>query len=137
SAPLAIAHRGGAGYGPNLGLENTAHAFRNAVDLGYRYLETDVHASLDGEVFAFHDDTLLRLTGVHGAINAVPAQTVRSVRVAGSEPIPLFADLLIEHPRARFNVDVKDDAAVEPTLEVLATSGAYERVCLASFSHQR
>jgi len=36
-APLALAHRGGAAYGPNVGLENTMAAFGRAVGLGYRF----------------------------------------------------------------------------------------------------
>ena len=43
--PVALAHRGGALYEPNVGLENTMTAFRNAVALGYTHLETDVHAT--------------------------------------------------------------------------------------------
>ena len=36
----AFAHRGGATYEPNLYRENSLHAFKEAVALGYRYLET-------------------------------------------------------------------------------------------------
>ena len=56
--PLAFAHRGGAMHPDLPGLENTMAAFRHAVSLGYRYLETDVHATVDGVLLAFHDEEL-------------------------------------------------------------------------------
>ena len=58
----AFAHRGGATYEPNLYRENSMHAFKEAVALGYRYLETDVHATRDGVLLAFHDRVLDRVT---------------------------------------------------------------------------
>ena len=72
----AFAHRGGAAYGPNVGRENTLAAFRTAVELGYRYLETDVHATRDGALVAFHDDRLDRVSDGRGLIGELTA-TVR------------------------------------------------------------
>ncbi|UYM05080.1 glycerophosphodiester phosphodiesterase [Solicola gregarius] len=135
--PQAIAHRGGAKLQPNLGLENSLLAFRNAVHLGYRYLETDVHASRDGVVFAFHDTDLDRVTDGTGAVAALSAAVVRDARIAGREPIPELTALLAEFPAARFNIDVKADSAVVPTLDVVREHAAFDRVCLASFSDAR
>ncbi|MFF2920936.1 glycerophosphodiester phosphodiesterase family protein [Streptomyces celluloflavus] len=132
-APLPFAHRGGAADG----LENTAAAFRRAVALGYRYLETDVHTTSDGRLVAFHDATLDRATDARGEIGALPWRTVRRARVAGREPLPLFEELLEEFPRARWNVDLKAEAALSPLLDLLRRTGAWDRVCVGSFSEAR
>jgi glycerophosphoryl diester phosphodiesterase len=132
-APLAFAHRGGAAGG----IENTAAAFRRAADLGYRYFETDVHATADGRLVAFHDETLDRLTDTRGRIREMSWAQAALARVAGREPLPLFEDLLAEFPEARWNVDVKAPAALLPLLELLHASDSWDRVCVGSFSEAR
>lgn len=136
-APLALAHRGGALLPANDGIENSLLAFQNAVDLGYRYLETDVHCSADGVVYAFHDDSLERLTGNPSAIRELPAAAIGEARLGGREPIPTMGALLDALPEARFNIDIKADDALEPTLDLIESHGAVDRVCFASFSHDR
>lgn len=135
--PLALAHRGGAGLPGNEGIENTLTAFRRAVALGYLFLETDVHVSADGVVYAFHDDHLSRMTGVETPIASLTSEEIDQVPVAGREPVPRLADLLAALPAAHFNIDVKADGAVAPTVEVVEAAGAASRVCLASFSGRR
>jgi glycerophosphoryl diester phosphodiesterase len=131
--PLAFAHRGGAGHFP----ENSWKAFEHAVGLGYAYLETDAHATKDGTVVAFHDKTLDRVTDCTGAIAELTAAQVAAARIAGTEPIPLLADLLMAWPDIRFNIDVKDEPVIEPLVEVLRVTGAWDRVCITSFSGRR
>lgn len=135
--PIAMAHRGGAGYPPNIGYENTVAAFRRAVELGYRYLETDVHATRDGKVVAFHDTELDRVTDARGAIAELPYAAVAQARIGGREPIPLLMELLEEFPDARFNIDIKADGALEPTVRIIEAAGAIDRVCVGSFSERR
>jgi glycerophosphoryl diester phosphodiesterase len=130
--PLAFAHRGGAGDWP----ENTMPAFANAVSLGYRYLETDVHTTADGVLVAFHDDHLDRVTDRTGLIGALPWSEVRRARVGG-ETIPLLEDLLGTWPDVRVNVDPKHDAAVDPLVTVIERTGTHDRVCVAAFSDAR
>ncbi|MER7760126.1 glycerophosphodiester phosphodiesterase family protein [Streptomyces sp. NPDC097619] len=132
-APLAFAHRGGAADG----LENTVAAFRRAAEAGYRYFETDVHTTADGRLVAFHDATLDRVTDAAGRIGALPWSEVARARVAGREPLPLFEELLEEFPEARWNVDVKAEAALAPLLELIARRDCWDRVCVGSFSEAR
>ena len=131
--PLAFAHRGGAGDWP----ENTMPAFDHAVGLGYRYLETDVHATADGTLLAFHDEHLDRVTDRTGEIAALPHHVVAEARVDGREPIPLLEDLLGSFPDARINIDPKHDRSVEPLVEVIERTASIERVCIGSFSDAR
>jgi len=135
--PIGLAHRGGAKVAANLHLENTMAAFRHAVDLGYRYLETDVHATRDGRVVAFHDHVLDRVTDQQGRIADLPWAAVRDARVGGSEAIPLLSDLLEELPDARLNIDVKAAGAIEPLAAVVRAHDAVDRVCIGSFSRTR
>ncbi|WP_159943264.1 MULTISPECIES: glycerophosphodiester phosphodiesterase [unclassified Nocardiopsis] len=140
-APVALAHRGGWLTGergaPRTELENTAAAFQHAVDLGYTYLETDVHATADGVLMAFHDPTLDRATDRSGSIGELPYREVSRARVGGSEPVPVLEDLLGSWPEARFNIDLKADAAVAPLREVLRRTNAWDRVCVGSFDQRR
>lgn len=131
--PIAFAHRGGAEEAP----ENSMRAFKAAVDLGYRYLETDVHATRDGVLVAFHDEHLDRVTDRTGVIAELPWDTVRRALIAGTEPIVRFEDLVSAFPAARFNVDVKRENAIEPLAEAIARTGIVDRVCVGGFSDKR
>jgi glycerophosphoryl diester phosphodiesterase len=111
--------------------------FRRAVEAGYRYLETDVHATADGRLVAFHDATLDRMTDGAGRIADLPWDDVRHARVAGKEPVPLFEELLETFPEARWNIDVKAEPALQPLLDLIDRTGAWGRVCVGSFSEAR
>lgn len=130
---LAFAHRGGTSAHP----ENTMPAFQHAIDLGFRYLETDVHATRDGVLLAFHDEELDRVTDMTGRIAELDYAQVSKARIDGREPIPLFAELLASWPEARFNIDPKLDNAVEPLAKALRDADALDRVCVTSFSDRR
>jgi glycerophosphoryl diester phosphodiesterase len=131
--PLAFAHRGGASDEP----ENTMPAFQRAVDLGYRYVETDVHVTADGVLLAFHDDRLDRVTDRTGVIAELPWSVVKEAKVDGREPIPRFEELLGAWPDLRVNVDPKHDAAAAPLVDALRRTGAVDRVCVGAFSDAR
>jgi glycerophosphoryl diester phosphodiesterase len=131
--PIALAHRGGGAHAP----ENSWTAFEHAVKLGYAYLETDARATSDGMLMAFHDRTLDRVTGVSKPINALTYGEIKALRVGGSEPIPRIEDLLGAWPDVRFNLDLKDEPGIPLLAGVLHRTGAWDRVCVTSFSGRR
>lgn len=135
--PFGLAHRGGALHPSNLGIENTMAAFATAVDLGYRYLETDVHATRDGRLVAFHDEHLDRVTDRVGAIAELPWTEVAAARIGGTHPIPSLDDLLDAFPETRINIDIKAPGAVVPLWETIRKHAAYDRVCVGSFGERR
>ncbi|MDR1711942.1 MAG: glycerophosphodiester phosphodiesterase [Propionibacteriaceae bacterium] len=134
---LAIAHRGGSLHPANIGHENTLEAFQVAADLGYRYFETDVHATSDGVLVAFHDNHLDRVTDGAGSIREFGYSQLRRLRVGGEYRIPTLLELLEAFPDARFNIDIKSEGAERPLAEVIAETGCHERVLVTSFSWSR
>jgi glycerophosphoryl diester phosphodiesterase len=131
--PLAFAHRGGAAHGD----ENTLASFGRAVAAGYRYLETDVHGTADGVAVVFHDDTLDRVLGRAGRVRELRWADLATIRVGGEPVVPRLDDVLGSWPEVRFNVDVKADPGVQPTVDAVRRAGALHRVLLTSFKDAR
>jgi glycerophosphoryl diester phosphodiesterase len=146
--PIAFAHRGGAEEAP----ENTLEAFEIAVALGYTYIETDAHVTRDGVLVAFHDERLDRVTDRTGAIaelatvevEAADAGYIFSLDGGSSFPfrgrairVPRLEEIVVRWPTARINIDPKSDACVGPLVALLDRLGAWERVCVGSFSDRR
>lgn len=134
-SPVAIAHRGGAWEG----IENSLEAVRRCVDLGYQYIETDVHLSRDGEVIAVHDPSLDRTTDTTGRIRELRWEQIAQARIGRTATIPRLNDLLDEFPDLRFNIDAKVSEVVVPLVHLIQARGQQtaERICLASFSDAR
>jgi glycerophosphoryl diester phosphodiesterase len=131
--PLAMAHRGGAIEH----LENTLPAFEACVAMGYRYLETDVRATADGVLVAFHDPVLERVTDSTGRIDQLPWAEVARARIGGREPILRLEELLGAGPDVRFNLDIKAPGVVAPLVRTVRRMQVADRICLASFSDAR
>jgi len=131
--PVAIAHRGFSADQP----ENSIAAFTAAVDLGYRYLETDARVTDDGRSVAFHDYQLDRVTNDVGRLQDLPWEVVRKARILGREPIPLLEDVLDTFRNCTINIDIKADNAVGPALDAIRRTASWSRIRLAGFNHAR
>jgi glycerophosphoryl diester phosphodiesterase len=131
--PVAMAHRGGAIEH----LENTRPAFEACVELGYRYLETDVRVTSDGELVAFHDPTLDRVTDRTGRVEALTWRELQTALIGGREPILRLEDLLGAWPDVRFNLDIKAAGVLAPLARAVRRLRIEDRICLGSFSDAR
>jgi glycerophosphoryl diester phosphodiesterase len=131
--PRVIAHRGLALHAP----ENTLDAFRAALDAGTDILETDVHASADGVAVICHDDDLARIAGVRLSVEQLPWERLRDLTLVGGGALTTLETALACFPNARFNIDIKTDAALLPTIRAIRDAGAEPRVLVTSFRQRR
>jgi glycerophosphoryl diester phosphodiesterase len=126
--PVAIAHRGGSLEAE----ENTMEAFARAVALGFRDIETDVHATRDGVAVIHHDATLARMTGDARAIAEMDWAEVARVRTHGGAAIPRAEEALAAFPEVRFILELKAPRSAEALAPVIR--GAIERVAVGAFA---
>ena len=127
------AHRGGSLEAP----ENTLEAFKYSLDLGCKYIETDVQLSSDGIPYIFHDDDLKRILGRDIVFNSMPSSEIDSLIIFQKYSIPTLEAALLEFPEALFQIDVKTDEVAMPALEIIKKCAAIPRVCIASFNSDR
>lgn len=131
--PVVLAHRGGGNEVP----ENSIEAFHTMRDSGFRYIETDCHATSDGAVVVFHDPILDRVTEATGKISDWTWNDLQEVKDHSGNRIVLLDELLEEFPDLVFNLDAKHNGVARPMTQTIKRHNALERVSLASFSETR
>jgi glycerophosphoryl diester phosphodiesterase len=72
---LKIAHRGASGHAP----ENTMASFRLAVEMGAKFIETDLQLTRDAKIIAMHDPTVDRTTNGRGRISKMSLVELRGL----------------------------------------------------------
>jgi glycerophosphoryl diester phosphodiesterase len=120
--PITFAHRGASADAP----ENTLDAFRLALRLGARGLESDARLSADGEVVL-----------VHGAVAREGWRRKRVAQTSAAElaeiAVPRLADLYGElGTDYELSLDVYDPAAGKVLVEVAREAGALDRLWVCS-----
>ena len=144
--PLAFAHRGGSLLWP----ENTMLAFRGAVEMGCRYLETDLHATRDGALVLIHDDTLERTTDGSGPVwehtladlkrfdagyHFSPEGGCTYPYRGQGVTVPTLEEVVEAFPEVRLNVEIKQEQppAVAAVADFIEKRGLHDRLLVASF----
>jgi hypothetical protein len=104
---LVIAHRGGV-VNDTLS-ENSLNGMEEAVRRGYTHIEVDVNVTKDGHVVCFHDNNLMRETGIDKNIADLTLAEIKQIKLKKSgEYIPSFEECCIR-AKGRINlmVDIK------------------------------
>ena len=127
-----LAHRGG--LDP---LENTIEAFQKALSAGANYIETDVRTSKDGVALLFHDEDLIRLTGLKRKIKDLTLEEIKTLELSPGLFIPTLAEAFEKLPNAKFNLDLKDEQSVQSAVKEIELHQAHSRVLVSSFSERR
>ncbi|MCI0470388.1 MAG: glycerophosphodiester phosphodiesterase [Candidatus Aminicenantes bacterium] len=144
--PLRFAHRGSTILWP----ENTLTAFQGVVDHGGIYIETDLHATKDGVIVLFHDDSLERTTDGRGLIEDWYWNDLRRLDAAfyfkpeegypfrnRGVSIPCLEEVLKTFPRVMLNLDLKQAGIESLVADFITRHGYEERVLIASFKDRR
>ena len=143
-APLVIAHRGGSKLAP----ENTAYAYRRALDWWRAdLLEIDVQPTRDGDALVIHDPTVDRTTDGSGPVASFTVAELKRLDAGyrftpdGGESFPLrgkgvglstLREVLTEFPHARVNVEIKDGRAQQAVWDTVHDLHAVHRVLIAA-----
>jgi glycerophosphoryl diester phosphodiesterase len=146
---LNMAHRGGAGHGP----ENTLIAFHQALKEGAQVFELDIHCTQDGHIVVHHDPTLERTAGVPLEISKTPLAVLKKFDIAHAFrhsqknyppfisqalsqtiTLPTLAEVFDEFPYARINIDIKPKKGfpVLALIRLIEEKGMVDRVLIVS-----
>ncbi|WBU38544.1 glycerophosphodiester phosphodiesterase family protein [Homoserinibacter sp. YIM 151385] len=131
--PRILAHRGLALEAP----ENSLLAFAKALAIGVTHLETDVHGSADGVSVVSHDPDLVRVAGRDVRVAQLTMAELRRIPLGEAQGYSSLAEALDAFPDARFNIDIKSEDAIAPTIAAIREARAIDRVLISSFSRSR
>jgi len=144
--PLIMAHRGESGNIP----ENTIKALEAAVEIGVDVLESDIRFTKDNVPILFHDEDLIRTTGISGSIREKTLDDLLQIDLGhlfttdGGQTYPFrgrglkvvtLEEALKQFPDTILNLDIKDNfhGAPAEVARILLENERTEKIMIASF----
>ncbi len=129
---IGLSHRGNS----KKFVENSFEAFNSVIQMGYKYIETDLRMTLDEEVIAFHDPDLKRLFNLDLLVKDLTFNEIANLFREKNCRLLSLEDALKEFPDVHFNIDLKVKEVIQQSIKIVANLNAFDRVCFASF-HSR
>ena len=126
---VGLSHRGNS----KKFIENSFEAFNSVIQMGYKYIETDLRITLDKEVIAFHDPDLKRLFNLDLQVKDLTFKEIAGLFKEKKCRLLTLEDALKKFPDIYFNIDLKIKEVIQDSIKVVADMNAFNRVCFASF----
>ena len=115
---IFIAHRG---IHNNLNIpENSIKSFKRAISKNIP-IELDIHLTSDNKLVVFHDDNLIRMTGLYKKIRQCTYDEISKLKLLNTnEVIPLLSDVLdLINGKVLLDIEVKNDKRINRTCKEL------------------
>ena len=130
---IGLSHRGNS----KRFIENSFEAFNSVIQMGYKYIETDLRMTLDGEVIAFHDPDLKRLFNLNLQVRDLTFNEIANLFKEKNCTLLSLQNALMKFPEIHFNIDLKVEEVIQDSIKVVTDLNALDRVCFASFRSSR
>ena len=130
---IGLSHRGNS----KKFIENSFEAFHSVIQMGYKYIETDLRMTLDREVVAFHDQDLKRLFNLDLKVKDLTFNELANLFREKNCSLLTLEDALKKFPEIHFNIDLKVKEVIQDSIKVISKLNAFDRVCFASFHSSR
>ncbi len=126
---IGISHRGNS----KRFIENSFEAFNSVIQMGFKYIETDLRMTLDREVIAFHDPDLKRLFNLDLQVKDLTFNEIANLFKEKNCTLLTLEDSLKKFPEIHFNIDLKVKEVIQDSIKVVEDLNSFDRVCFASF----
>lgn len=114
---FVIGHRGAAGIAPENTLKSIDAARKNGADA----IEIDVRITKDKKLVVFHDEALLRMTGIPKHVSELNQKDVRNIKLTTGDKIPTLEETLARAGTTPLVIEGKGDNWARPLSKVLKT----------------
>lgn len=128
---FVIGHRGAAGIAPENTLESIEAARKNKADA----IEIDVRLTKDGKLVVFHDDSLLRLAGIHKQVDELTQKELRNIKLISGDKIPTLEEAFKKAGSTPLVIEGKGDNWAKPLSKILSKHKGPQPIVI-SYNHR-
>ena len=116
--------------------ENLLKSFNESFKKGYG-IETDIHATKDGQFICFHDFTLKRIFKKNLSIKNLNYSKIREISTKFNKPIPLLKDLLKSSKnRYPLYIEIKPTFSKSILKKLIKETSKFTKSVFISFKHK-